>query len=453
MLIGLIFFLWTSSIEGTSTAAKNFILGSQQPAAFRAPSPNVVSPNVLPLTRKSGSRSAAYLASIRNDNHVNGVYGITPLTSLEQGQEFAAGIEFGSKSFQVALDTGSSDTWLAKTGFQCFDRITLAPEPESYCAFGPTYNISTTFTQIPNENFKLTYGSGEILTGLVGTEKVTLASITVENQQVAVVDHAAWNGDGVSSGLVGLSFPALTSAFNGTNPNLDSKATRVEYNPIFTNMYSEGHVAPLFSLAIDRGTSGGLLAIGGLPPGTFLPLFTSTPFQLLTISNTFGPTGPIDGIPQYQFYAIAVDGFDYEGNETTKWTQGKWPNPLVKPSDSSKLQVVVDSGTTLIYLPTGIANAVNSLFVPPAVYNPAGGAYIVKCSAKAPEFGITIGEQTFYINGLDMIQPIGSGICISGVSDAGSVGLSILGDVFFKNVLAVFDVGASEMRFAARESY
>ncbi len=450
--LGLGLLLWATSSVGAGSSTKKFVIGSQQPAPFKAPSPNAVSPNVLTLTRKTGSLSAAYLAAIRKNNQVNGVYGFTPLASVAQGQVFLAGIEFGSESFQAVIDTGSSDTWLAETGFRCFDVATGAPEPESYCAFGPTYNISSTFNQIPNENFNISYADGEVLTGIIGIERVKLAGITVKNQQVAVVDHAAWFGDGVSSGLVGLSFPILTSAYRGTDPTLDSKATQAVYNPIFTNIYSEGNVAPLFSLAIDRGTSGGVMAIGGLPPVLFSSSFASAPFQLLTMTR-FGTTSPIDGIPQYQFYTITVDGFNYEGSEKTVWTHGTWPNPLAKPSDPSKVQLIVDSGTTLIYLPTGIANAINALFVPPAVYDPNQGVYAVACSAKAPEFGVTIGKQTFYINGLDMILSSGNGTCLSGVNDAGTGGLSILGDVFLKNVLAVFDVGASEMRFAARELY
>ena len=51
---------------------------------------------------------------------------------------------------------------------------------------------------------------------------------------------------------------------------------------------------------------------------------------------------------------------------------------------------------------------------------------------------MSVGGQFFYINSLDMML---------------ETGLAVLGDVFLKNVLAVFDVGAGEMRFAAREDY
>lgn len=71
------------------------------------------------------------------------------------------------------------------------------------------------------------------------------------------------------------------------------------------------------------------------------------------------------------------------------------------------------------------------------------------CSATTPDFGIRIDSQTFYINAEDLIMQNPDGTCVSGVNDAGE-SLAILGDVFLKNVLAVFDIGASEMRFAAR---
>lgn len=77
----------------------------------------------------------------------------------------------------------------------------------------------------------------------------------------------------------------------------------------------------------------------------------------------------------------------------------------------------------------------------------------MNCSAVAPKFGVYIGSQFFYINPLDMMLETGlAGICLGTERRAGG-GLAVLGDVFLKNVLAVFDVGASEMRFATREDY
>ncbi|KAK4690285.1 hypothetical protein P7C71_g6469, partial [Lecanoromycetidae sp. Uapishka_2] len=386
----------------TEAIGSQFKVGGHTPPPFKGPSPNIPAAHVLSLTRSSGvSKSASYLKSLRKGDAVNGVYGIAPLTTAEEGQVFL-----------------------------------------SECLFGPAYSVSNTFKQIPNENFNISYGDNQFLSGIVGTEQVTLAGITVKNQEVAIVERAAWLGDGISSGLIGLAFSSITSAYAGTDPTLD--VTQIQYNPVFTNMYIEGSVFPVFSIALDRN-SGGQLAIGGLPPVPYLPIFASAPFQLLTITYAGAPTP----VPEYQFYTITTSGFAYFESDKTDGYSPSFPNIFGPPSDSSQVQVIIDSGTTLNYLPTAITNAVNALFSPPAVYDDSQLAYLVDCSATVPEFGVKIGSETFYIDAQDMIVENPDGTCVSGINDAGD-SLSILGDVFLKNVLAIFDVGASEMRFAAR---
>ena len=228
-----------------SAASSSFKLGGFVPEAIQEASPNEVTPNTISLTRKSGSVSRAYLNRINSRANVNGVYGSTSLKEIEDGTEFLAPVKFGTKSFMAILDTGSSDTWLAETGFQCLNQTTGILLSEAECDFGPLYSRSQTFTPISDENFNISYGDGEFLTGTLGHEQVTLAGITVENQEVGIVNYAAWEGDGVSSGLIGLAFPAITSAYSGITPSLDTNITQVPYNPIFTNMYSEGKVAPM----------------------------------------------------------------------------------------------------------------------------------------------------------------------------------------------------------------
>ncbi|MCJ1234172.1 H(+)-transporting V1 sector ATPase subunit H [Varicellaria rhodocarpa] len=84
-------------------------------------------------------------------------------------------------------------------------------------------------------------------------------------------------------GLIGHAFPSITSAFAGTDPADDTSAAQRPYNPLLTNMFIEGSVPPLFSLALTRGTaSGGTLAIGGLPQHVaYSGNFATSPFQVL----------------------------------------------------------------------------------------------------------------------------------------------------------------------------
>jgi aspergillopepsin I len=79
-------------------------------------------------------------------------------------------------------------------GFTCINFTEGAgyTAPESACGFGPTYIVTDTFEQIPDENFNVSYGSGdEWLNGIMGYEEVTLAGITVKTE-VAIPYLASW---------------------------------------------------------------------------------------------------------------------------------------------------------------------------------------------------------------------------------------------------------------------
>ena len=87
-----------------------FKVGGLSPTPFQAPSPNTQASHILSLTRQASgvSRSAGYIQSLRKGSEVNGVYGVAPLTSVEEGTVFLTGVEFGMESFQAVVDTGTS---------------------------------------------------------------------------------------------------------------------------------------------------------------------------------------------------------------------------------------------------------------------------------------------------------------------------------------------------------
>lgn len=76
----------------------------------------------------------------------------------------------------------------------------------------------------------------------------------------------------------------------------------------------------------------------------------------------------------------------------------------------------------------------------------------MNCNAIAPAFAVKIGGVVFSVDKRDMIMDdgTGQGTCQGGVSDGGTYAPYVLGDVFMKNAMVVFDVGASELRFRSR---
>ena len=411
------------------------------PVPLKRPDSISQTSRILALTRvDADSRSSKHLQSLGRRT------GFATVTPTLRGQVFVVEIQVGTATFKAAIDTGSSDTWFVGTDFQCLNFTTRANEPQRNCAFGLTYKPSSTFEQIEDQNFNVTYGDGEFLTGIVGREEVTFAGITIKDQEIAVVDAAAWQGDGISSGLIGLGLPAMTRAYAGTDPSKD--VTRMVYDPLFTHMYTQGFITPLFSLAIERSSepsSGGQLAIGGLPPGFDGAVFTSAPFQVPTLNEANNPGGS----PPFQSYVIMTNGFTCVASGNVAGRASLLPNQATSSLDSAQVRAIIDSGTTFISLPTAIAGAVNALFDPPAIFSTDRNVYLVDCSAKPPRFGVNIASETFMVNSEDLILETGRGDCMSGINNA-RTSQAILGDVFLKNVLAVFDVGRGEMRFAAR---
>lgn len=336
-------------------------------------------------------------------------------------------------------------------GFQCVD-INGTNIDEADCYFGPAYNGTFTEGGIANENFNITYGDGEFLSGTLGYTDITIGRRTVTHQEVALVKKAYWNGDSMTSGLMGLAYSSITDAFVGNDPTIDNPnitgtapGDQEPYSPVVQTMIAQGLNPPLFTLALERSSDlndnvpGGYIAFGGLPPvsGRVGP-FVNT--SILIHKYTGYP--PLLAA-QRSFYSILPDSYVYENS-------GQSITTVPTTED-----VIIDSGTTLLYVPTEVVKGYIASFKPAATLYE--GSYYYPCNANAPYFGIKIAGKTFSISSADIILPdsgfvsntTGVEYCLIGVVDAGEpLGFPIFGDVFLKNVVSVFDVGASQMRFA-----
>lgn len=469
-----------SALAVPIVAQDNFDFRVNQPrrlVAVQNPSPNRITEHTISLGRanaKANSLSAGYLQAIRSGQHVDGVYsrlrvgfslskklekrqaltlqqnGTADLLSVGAGSVFLASLGAGGETFDVVIDTGSSDTWLVSSQFTCVDPHDSAVIDESECAFGSTYSLSSTAKQIPNRNFNISYADGERLNGEMITEDLTFAGLTLKNQTMGLVTVAGWHGDGTSSGLVGLAYASLTNQYSGSNPSADIAGFSIPYNPLLTSMFVENITAPIFSIALDRDVShsaqaaGGVLAVGGIPN---IPRGSSWATANISIVGVDSITGQ----PEYRFYAIKVDGWAVSKNWNASFDIAMSGNPRKTPLlGAPTYNVIVDSGTTLIYAPTNVAASLAAAFNPPAVFSSSVGLYTVACNATVPLFGVTISKKVFYINPLDLIIDTRQGFCVMGVQDNGG-GLTIIGDTFMRNVLTVFDVGAAQIRFSARK--
>jgi hypothetical protein len=149
--------------------------------AFAPAAPIAQTENYAVLQRSKGtSRSAAYLHALRHAESG----GSAPLIPEGGGVEYIMDIQFNSVDVKVIVDTGSSDTWLAESGFRCVNATGVA-QNASACGFGATYPTSFGANQIKNANLNISYGDGEFVTGDFGTADITIAGITVPQQTVS----------------------------------------------------------------------------------------------------------------------------------------------------------------------------------------------------------------------------------------------------------------------------
>ena len=308
--------------------------------------------------------------------------------------------------------------------------------------FGPGYRETKSFIPILGTFMDVVYSSWESMRGKLGYETVTLGNISVSNQTVGVMQRGNWNGDAISSGLLGMAFPNDTNAFKG--PSLDTD--RFPYNPLFTTMHQNNLTKPYFSIAVNReDETPGALALGGLPG---LPIRYSTKFVRAKFEQLVCDDGkPIKPVGIYNLYMISIDGFEVDGQRV-----------------SEKLDTVIDTGSPFIFATKDIVRNFNLRWKPSAEYDQNIMQWTVDCQATPPKFGVVINNHTLNIDskGLIIEGCVGtipsagdSGKCLSAVQETGPLafGVHILGGPLLQSVLAAFDVGTSEMRFAQRTRY
>lgn len=305
------------------------------------------------------------------------------------------------------FDTGSSDLVVP---------IDICQDDAGAACGGPvlTRNDSSTF-KISNSPFQIQYADQSGATGAIAEDTVTVAGLTVENQRFGAVnvEFGGFSRPGNNAGLLGLGFPA----------NAASKQT-----PFFQNLAEQGKLASnLFSFFMTRNDlSGSELCLGCMD---------STKF---TGDMSFFPLDPTATNGTQLFWNIASDGVTVNNSTPT-----------------GSLAAIIDSGTSLIFVPTDVAKAVYSQIpgAQPSTDPQLQGFYTAPCDAiAAANVSFVFGGKSFNVDPADF--NLGSvqndpTTCVAGVGDSGANdGLSILGDEFMKNWYSVFDLGGERVGFA-----
>jgi len=268
---------------------------------------------------------------------------------------------------------------------------------------------------IPNtrhiSRFAIKYAGGSQASGVVASDTVTVAGLTVQNQGLGAVTNSNLTGASPMAGLFGLGFP----------PNSLSGAT-----PWFVNLVNQRVLlSNIFAFYMARGgAQGSELCIGCVDSSKYTGTFTYHPLNP-------GSTG---GIQRY--WNIMTSGFSYNGGTPT-----------------GPVSTVIDSGLTFVTAPTAVAaNLYASI---PGSQDESQtispGSWSIPCNTTGT-VSLVIDGTAYAINGQDFNRgPISreSDRCFGGImgNDA-TKGHAVVGDEFMKSWYLVFDYGNSRIGFA-----
>lgn len=337
--------------------------------------------------------------------------GYNALTNQDSDTSYYGSIAIGTPpvSYQVILDTGSADLWVASSN--CIVGCGNSPsfEPSSSSSFK---NLTTSFT--------ITYGSGAASGDLV-QDDVQMAGFSVPGQIFAACNQIS-SGllSSPVSGLMGLAWKSI--AASGAQPFWQALAAGGSWD------------SPLMSLVLTRfiGLSG---ATDDEPGGVFTMGYLNSSLYTGDIEYT-----NLAGSGTY--WLIPMTSITVDGAETF----------------SGSVNAAIDSGTTLIGGPSADIDAIFQA-IPGATKGTGNydGYYLYPCDTNVNvtlSFG---GGKQWPISPRDFsLQRVSSSTCIGAFFVLGGSGDSgpawIVGDTFLKNVMSVYRYSPASVGFAALSS-
>jgi len=315
-------------------------------------------------------------------------------------------------SFDVILDTGSADLWVA--GSTC----------GTSCGTVPTFDplASSTF-QNKSAHFSIAYGSG-FASGSLATETVQMAGFSVSNQVFAVVDQVARNllTDPVS-GLLGLGWKAISTS--GATPFWETLASGGAWD------------SPVMSFQLTRflnqsGTQA--LEVGG----TFTMGFVNSTLYTGDIEYIDVPTST------NSYWILPITAMTVQGNSVSLGT-------------GQDAYAAIDTGTTLV---GGPPDQIALIYAQIPGSSPATGRYDgyyqYPCDTTVV-VTISFGGKSWTVSPADFhLTRISAGTCIGAffsLTTGDSAPPWILGDTFLKNVYSVFRYDPPSIGFASLSAY
>ncbi|WWC91973.1 uncharacterized protein L201_006926 [Kwoniella dendrophila CBS 6074] len=381
-----------SNTVSTSTFITNLPASSYAPATKAAVSTTKANQfDALPTNIIAADLQALpHLSDLQIRGKTNGSP-VVPLTDYIQGSLdvlYYGNINIGtpSQSLSVDFDTGSADLWFPVGCSNCQSQQFDSKKSSTY--------------KSSSQSFGVQYGSGSV-SGTLSQETVSIANTNVQGQYFGAVNSESSDFQGnPNSGVLGMAFSSISSSGKST---------------YFENLISTKSVSSsLFGFHLTRRQAqGSQLCIG---------CYDSSKF-----------TGSISWIPiiSQTYWSVSLTSFSTNNGKSNALSQS--------------LIGAIDTGTTLIYVPTSIADSFYSQIPNSQKADQFGqGFYQYPCKSSIT-ISLGLNGKNFPMNTVDFNlgkTSSGSQMCIGAVlavADGFPDNLAIVGDAFLKNWYSIYD--------------
>ncbi|GAA6060783.1 hypothetical protein JCM10212_005432 [Sporobolomyces blumeae] len=269
--------------------------------------------------------------------------GLTDYFSGGTDSSYYGGIGIGTpeQSFNVIFDTGSADLWVPSSS---------ASTSHDTFSTGQSSTVETSTAE-----WDIQYGTGSS-SGVLARDTVTVGSISVPKQIFALASTLAPVIESLpSDGIMGMAFSTIAS----------SGAPTPFENMISNSLVSQPYFGVYFQRARDltsqsRGTiGGGELCVGCYDSGKF--------------------SGTLNWVPvtSQGYWSVKSDGIAVDGQVVS----------------GTSMTAAIDTGTSLIYVPTAVASALYASIGGKQV----GSEYHVPCVASFSTFAFSFGGTQYQI--------------------------------------------------------
>ncbi|KIJ20610.1 hypothetical protein PAXINDRAFT_106243 [Paxillus involutus ATCC 200175] len=331
------------------------------------------------------------------------------LTNQNADSSYFGSVALGTPpvSFNVILDTGSADLWVADSGCR------------TGCSGIAVFDSASSSTfQNRSQQFSVTYGSGQVI-GVLAQDVVQMAGFSVQNQPFgAVTQISSRLLISPVSGLLGLGWQSISSS--GQMPFWETLAS--------SGAWSQ----PLMAFQLTRFVN----ATGAAPTepgGSFTMGFVNESLYTGQIDFQNLPTTP-------SYWLLPMTELTVQGN-------------VISIPTGSASYSAIDTGTTLIGGPSSVIQAIYAQ-VPGSQPGTGNwqGYYTYPCTTPV-NVSISFGGPSWPVSPADFqLTKVSSSQCIGAffeLETGSSAPDWIVGDTFLKNVYSVFRYNPPSVGFAA----